>query len=51
VEAFDTKGRDELSRFEGIEGRRAVWWQGEMSWVSGLETSEDIDLRVCKCNS
>jgi len=51
VEAFDTKRRDELSGFEGFEGRCAVWWQGEMSRISGLETSEDVDLRVCECNS
>jgi hypothetical protein len=50
VKAFNSERRDELAGFEGFDGCGTIWWWGEASWVSGLETSKDVDLRVSECN-
>ena len=48
VEAFDCEGRDEETGFEGLEGGGAVWWEGEMGWVSGLKAGQEVNLGECE---
>lgn len=44
VEAFDYEGRYQLTRSEGCESSAAVYWWGEVLWIGGLETGEEVEL-------
>jgi hypothetical protein len=51
MQTFNTDRRNKESRFEEIHGSTAVTRRREVSWISGLESSEQVDLGVSERNS
>jgi len=51
MQTFNTDRGNIESRFEGLHGGAAISRKGEVGWVGGLETCEEVDLSVSECNS